>query len=121
MTKTEVLEQLREDVRAARESVLTLAADYAGRGRDGDEIDAAQLEGQAKAYADVLRMVSRLAGVELEPGEHVAPTGVVVGSGAHPEVPRFGADETDQDPIPGAQDAGWAAYWATKPGFRDGE
>ena len=27
----------------------------------------------------------------------------------------------DEELPPGAQDAGWAAYWATKPGFRDGE
>jgi hypothetical protein len=33
----------------------------------------------------------------LRPGEYMAPTGVVIGSGAHPEISRFGADETDND------------------------
>jgi hypothetical protein len=92
----------------------------------------------------------KTAGIKLEPGERRAANGVIIGSGAHPEVPRFGqqdeapwlgdpdrrsgddvefcdegeyADEADDDwqDIPGAQDAGWAAYWATKPKFRDGE
>lgn len=38
----------------------------------------------------------------LEPGEHLAPSGVVTGSGAHPEIPRFGADQTDNDHLPDA-------------------
>jgi hypothetical protein len=33
----------------------------------------------------------------LEPGERLAPTGVIIGSGAHPGIPRFGADQTDND------------------------
>jgi hypothetical protein len=59
--------------------------------------------------------------VELLPGERRAANGVIIGSGAARDIPRFGADENDLDDIPGAQDAGWAAYWAGKPKFRDGE
>lgn len=33
----------------------------------------------------------------LTSGERLASTGIVVGYAAHPEIPRFGADETDQD------------------------
>lgn len=33
----------------------------------------------------------------LEPGERLCANGVISGSAAHPEVPRHGADETDQD------------------------
>jgi hypothetical protein len=35
--------------------------------------------------------------IELEPGETVGPTGVINGAGAHPDIPRFGADENDLD------------------------
>jgi hypothetical protein len=35
--------------------------------------------------------------LELQPGQHLAPTGVISGSGAHPDIPRHGADETDND------------------------
>jgi hypothetical protein len=33
----------------------------------------------------------------LAPGERLAANGVVIGSGGHPDVPRYGADETDLD------------------------
>jgi hypothetical protein len=33
----------------------------------------------------------------LEPGERLCANGVVSGSGAHPEVPRHGTDEVDND------------------------
>jgi len=35
--------------------------------------------------------------LRLEPGERLCANGVISGSGAHPEIPRHGADETDQD------------------------
>jgi quercetin dioxygenase-like cupin family protein len=35
--------------------------------------------------------------LNLQPGEYLAPTGVVMGHNARPGVPRFGADETDLD------------------------
>jgi hypothetical protein len=65
----------------------------------------------------------RMAG--LAPGEHLMRSGVINGAGAHPGIPRFGADETDNDhvgpAVPGAQDEDWVAYWAGKPVFRDVE
>jgi hypothetical protein len=33
----------------------------------------------------------------LTSGERLCPNGVISGSGAHPEIPRHGADETDND------------------------
>lgn len=33
----------------------------------------------------------------LEPGERLCANGVISGSAAHPDIPRHGADETDQD------------------------
>jgi hypothetical protein len=33
----------------------------------------------------------------LEPGERLGRNGVINGAGAHPDIPRFGADETDSD------------------------
>jgi hypothetical protein len=35
--------------------------------------------------------------VELLPGERRAANGVIIGSGADLDIPRFGADETDND------------------------
>lgn len=36
--------------------------------------------------------------IELQPGQVRAANGVIIGSGQdHPEIPRFGADETDND------------------------
>lgn len=35
--------------------------------------------------------------IELRPGERRAANGVIIGSGAEPGIPRFGADETDND------------------------
>jgi hypothetical protein len=35
----------------------------------------------------------------LKPGERLAANGVISGSGADPDVPRFGADENDLDDI----------------------
>ena len=39
--------------------------------------------------------------IELLPGERRAANGVIIGSGAEPAIPRFGADETDSDYVPG--------------------
>jgi hypothetical protein len=39
----------------------------------------------------------KTAGIELEPGERRAANGVIIGSGAALDVPRFGADENDLD------------------------
>jgi hypothetical protein len=36
-------------------------------------------------------------GIELRPGERRAANGVIIGSGAEPGIPRFGADQTDND------------------------
>jgi hypothetical protein len=33
----------------------------------------------------------------LEPGERLCANGVISGSGAHPEIPRYGREETDSD------------------------
>lgn len=35
--------------------------------------------------------------IELRPGERRAANGVIIGSGAEPGIPRFGADQTDND------------------------
>ena len=40
----------------------------------------------------------------LEPGEHLCANGVISGSGAHPEIPRHGADEADSD-YPGDEES----------------
>jgi hypothetical protein len=83
--------QLRTDVLAARESAQFMAGNYGDEGKDESS---ANCEGQVTAYDDVLRKIDRYV---LQPGERRAANGVVIGSGAHPEVPRFGADETDND------------------------
>jgi hypothetical protein len=88
--------QLREHVIEARESAQFLAVAY---GDSGSETGAANVEGQVKAYNDVLRMIDRYV---LQPGERRAANGVVIGSGARPDIPRFGADETDNDYPPEA-------------------
>lgn len=35
--------------------------------------------------------------IVLRPGERRAANGVIIGSGAMPDIPRFGADQTDND------------------------
>jgi hypothetical protein len=35
--------------------------------------------------------------IKLRPGEYRAANGVIIGSGAQLDIPRFGADETDND------------------------
>jgi hypothetical protein len=42
--------------------------------------------------------------IKLRPGERRAANGVIIGSGADPGIPRFGADETDIDYQPADQD-----------------
>lgn len=37
----------------------------------------------------------------LKPGERRAANGVIIGSGAEPDIPRFGADENDLDCVTG--------------------
>jgi len=36
-------------------------------------------------------------GIRLQPGQVRAPNGVILGHGQGPDIPRFGADETDND------------------------
>lgn len=43
----------------------------------------------------------RTKNIGLLPGERRAANGVIIGSGAEPGTPRFGADETDLDEVPG--------------------
>jgi hypothetical protein len=83
--------QLRADVLVAREAASFQAANY---GDDGNDESAANCEGQVRAFDEVLRKIDRYL---LLPGERRAANGVVIGSGAHPDIPRHGADETDND------------------------
>jgi len=54
--------------------------------------------------------------IELAPGEYRAANGVIIGSGAELDIPRFGADETDLD------DEAWRDIpGAMSPGFKPGE
>lgn len=79
-----------------------------------------QLAAQRVAAGEITQEQAE-AGLGLLPGERLLANGVVSGSGACRGIPRHGADETDLDDIPGAQDAGWADYWDGKAKFRDGE
>jgi hypothetical protein len=55
----------------------------------------------AKVASGVITQADAEQALRLEPGEHLCANGVISGSGAHPEIPRHGADETDQDyPVP---------------------
>jgi hypothetical protein len=85
------LAKLRTDVLEARAAVQVVADSYAD---GGDSEGAANCEGQVRAYADVLRTIDRYL---LLPGERRAANGVIIGSGADLDIPRFGADETDND------------------------
>jgi hypothetical protein len=40
---------------------------------------------------------NRTANIQLRPGQVRAANGVIIGSGENPDIPRFGADETDND------------------------
>jgi hypothetical protein len=65
---------------------------------------AAQFSRKAKGLAAQVRagnMTQAEAEQELglQPGQHLARTGVISGSAAHPDIPRHGADETDNDHV----------------------
>jgi hypothetical protein len=91
------LAKLRTDVLGAREAAQFMAGCY---GDAGNDESAANCEGQVSAFDEVLRKIDVYL---LQPGERRAANGVVIGSGAHPEVPRFGAEQTDQD-YPASED-----------------
>jgi hypothetical protein len=39
----------------------------------------------------------KTAGIKLEPGEVCGANGVIHGAGAHPDIPRYGADEAGRE------------------------
>jgi hypothetical protein len=50
-----------------------------------------------KVAAGTLTQEDAEAALRLEPGERLCANGVISGSAAHPDIPRHGADETDND------------------------